>query len=755
MAETTTTIEAIKIDTAPSVKSLADLKKEIKDMKAQLLSLDKTSEEYSQLLSEIGNKQHALKEINEEVTKTNNDFGQSMSNMRGTLAGVSGAIQTVTGVLSLMGVEAGKDSKLLKIMVSAMSITAGIQAVDAGVKSMRALTVSIKAATVASGGLGKALKALAYSNPFTAILAAATAVVAIVAKISSASSEAAEKAREEMEKTDERMRGIADRMKTYFSDTFDTTVQTTVDDMEGWLKAEDKLFEEQMKNAQQTGAMVMQQTQGLLEMSISSFKSQRKLALESNPAWDYTKEGTAAFKKYYADIMELAKVKFREIRFETGEEAAKLRQQYVDEYNKAEKALQDVDKQAAEYNKKQADAARNAKAARERAAKERADQLKRQAENERAYLAKEIAMVKERYEEKGEGNYIPQLLALYDLQLQKEKEAIDAKVKAKEITAEQGEIDKRIAEQKHAADTQAIEDVQTLTRAKEADQQVTLLEADYQQKQYEAQKSYYAQELQWYSQLADSRTTELQAVQIESQQSEAEYQRTMSQMTDRIALLQQYLTLYAEQPDKMAEVQQEISDLQQEMTAVEQEQAKKRIDIAKKEAEAKKNINKKYLQAYQSVSGSVSSVLGSMSDSMEEGTQQWKNLKIAQAIIDTLAGSVTAFTSAMELGVPLGPIVGAAEMAAVLATGFATVAQIRSTQVNKDSAGGGSMPSITVNDQAVNALTNQASNVRLTNTDNDIIDLGEQLKQVKVVVSAREITDTQEDMKRVKVANTF
>ena len=261
--------------------------------------------------------------------------------------------------------------------------------------------------------------------------------------------------------------------------------------------------------------------------------------------------------------------------------------------------------------------------------------------------------------------------------------------------------------------------------------------------------------MQLYAQLNDAKTTELQALAIEKEQNETAFALQIQQINDRIAALQQLQTLYADQPDKVAEYAAEITDLQQEMTDVEQEQAKKRIDIAKKEAEAKKNINKKYVQAYQQVSGSVSSILGSMSDQMEEGTEQWKNLKIAQAIIDTLSGSVTAFTTAMELGVPLGPIVGAAQMAAVLATGFATVAEIRNTEVNKNSAGGATTPSISVSDQAVNALNSQASNVRLTNTQNDVIDLGETMKQVKVVVSAREITEVQDNTKKVQVANTF
>ena len=735
MAEQTTTIEAIQINTQPSVKSIRELRKELKEMQSQLLSLDKDSKEYSDLLLEIGNRQHDLKEITEEVARTNQDFGQTMSNVRGSIAGVSGAIQTVTGVLALMGVEAGKDSKLLKVMVAAMSITSGVQAVDAGVKAFRALSVTIKASTVAAGGLGKALKALAYSNPFTAILAAATAVVTVIVSIIGKTKEATAENYAQVASVDALVNSYYDlgaaagTLKGSLDWAKDTKTQKAVEKLLGKYKDFEK----------ETGA----------------------LAINNEETWKsfYTviqKSGSATEKQLI--VLAQAEYNYQKAIETTGNLRRENYATDLDFYmaqNNHEQAIQKLEaKRIAEYQKLQQERKNNAQNSKN-TSKALEAEMKRLAQNEITYLQKEIKLVKERYEEKGEGNYIPQLLALYDLQLQKEKEAIEAKVKAKEITIEQGEIDKRIAEQNYVKNTQAIDDVQKLTKAKEADKQATQQQLELNAKIYEQTKAYYEKELQLYAQLNDAKTTELQALAIEKEQNETAFALQIQQINDRIAALQQLQALYADQPDKVAEYANEITELQQEITDVEQEQAKKRIDIAKKEAETKKNINKKYVQAYQQVSGSVSSILGSMSDSMEEGTQQWKNLKIAQAIIDTLAGSVTAFTSAMELGVPLGPIVGAAEMAAVLATGFATVAQIKNTQVNKDSAGGGSMPSITVNDQAVNALTNQASNVRLTNTDNDIIDLGEQLKQVKVVVSAREITEVQDNTKKVQVANTF
>ena len=89
----------------------------------------------------------------------------------------------------------------------------------------------------------------------------------------------------------------------------------------------------------------------------------------------------------------------------------------------------------------------------------------------------------------------------------------------------------------------------------------------------------------------------------------------------------------------------------------------------------------------------VTSILGSIADAMEENTemtkeeaQKAKNLRIAGATIDMLSGAVTAYAGAQSLGVPMGPIVGAINAAAVIATGIANIAKIKSQQISTDSS---------------------------------------------------------------------
>ena len=150
-------VEILQVDTSESVKSLSSLKAEIKDLKSQLLGLEEGTEEYNKVLVECSDKMHELVEIQEQTKASSQDFGDRMSNVAGTISGLSGAVQTVTGALSIMGVEMGDDSKLMKTLVAAMSITQGVQAIDSGIKSFKALKISIQASTMAMSGLKKAL----------------------------------------------------------------------------------------------------------------------------------------------------------------------------------------------------------------------------------------------------------------------------------------------------------------------------------------------------------------------------------------------------------------------------------------------------------------------------------------------------------------------------------------------------------------------------------------------------------------------
>ena len=145
--------------------------------------------------------------------------------------------------------------------------------------------------------------------------------------------------------------------------------------------------------------------------------------------------------------------------------------------------------------------------------------------------------------------------------------------------------------------------------------------------------------------------------------------------------------------------------------------------------DAKKKQRDTWLNTMVGAAGAVSGILGSIADMYESNTEMTeaeakkaKNLRIASATIDMLQGAVTAYAGAQSLGVPMGPIVGAINAAAVVAAGIANIAKIRAIDVNKDSSGGSatatipaavSAPSVVPEFQETRTITSASEEDRL------------------------------------------
>lgn len=126
-----------------------------------------------------------------------------------------------------------------------------------------------------------------------------------------------------------------------------------------------------------------------------------------------------------------------------------------------------------------------------------------------------------------------------------------------------------------------------------------------------------------------------------------------------------------------AEVEQYIAALEDEAKA-EQIVRETEVKMAKEAAKQKMDT----MTAYAS---GVSGLTSSLADILENEGKEAKNLRIAAATIDMISGAVTAFSTAQQLGPIAGPIVGAINAAAVVASGLANIAKIRSTNVSKNS----------------------------------------------------------------------
>ena len=119
-----------------------------------------------------------------------------------------------------------------------------------------------------------------------------------------------------------------------------------------------------------------------------------------------------------------------------------------------------------------------------------------------------------------------------------------------------------------------------------------------------------------------------------------------------------------------------------------------------------------------------------------------KALQIAQAVINTLAGSVGAFLQASQTyPAPYGQIIGGVAAAAATTAGIAQIAKIKSTEY-----GGGSSASVSTPTVAATPIVDdyQPDYTRNLTTASDVETLNAGLEKANLYVKVTDINDTQE-----------
>lgn len=151
-------IEEVKIQTGESARTVKELRKELRDLKDQLLSTQQGTEEYNRIMVNAADIQHELKEQMEEINSSAMDFGQKLGNVTKTMTGISGAITTATGALSLFGIENEEaQKKITATMTSLIGITEGLSKMDDGIKAFKRLTIAVNSSSKAMGAFKTAL----------------------------------------------------------------------------------------------------------------------------------------------------------------------------------------------------------------------------------------------------------------------------------------------------------------------------------------------------------------------------------------------------------------------------------------------------------------------------------------------------------------------------------------------------------------------------------------------------------------------
>jgi hypothetical protein len=207
---------------------------------------------------------------------------------------------------------------------------------------------------------------------------------------------------------------------------------------------------------------------------------------------------------------------------------------------------------------------------------------------------------------------------------------------------------------------------------------------------------------------------------------------------------------------RQVELKQYELDTLHQLEGESNEQFRARELAADKEyRDAKRALLQESVAMYQSYSGAVTGLLGSLADMYESDTnasqrevRKAKNLRIAGATIDMLSGVVTAIAQAQQLGPIAGPIMAAINSAAVIAAGTANINKIKAQQVSTSSSGS-STPAV-VNAPAVVPSVNEVRNIT---SDREEERLNQMAGDQRVYILSSDL-EADRDQRRVQIAET-
>ena len=719
----------LTIETTKSASSMKELRQQIKQLKDELVGLDEGSQAYSDTLVVLGEKMHQFKEINEQVARTNTDFGDTIGNVSNVMAGGVAAVQGLTAGLSLLGVEMGEDDKITQTLVKSMALLQSLSSMDKAIKSFKALATVMKSNIAAAGGLSKALKALAISNPFTAILAAVVAVGAAIVKVTSLINEQRDAMTKlNMEYANGAMQDAYDELAVKLNNQIELMKINGATDYEVFLQK--KANAKQLRDDAEKNLFHYQR------LSMEGNKQERKRAEE------YVKIWTDAYnesQKAYTDLINSTPVeqaRADKAEKEAEEKKKKERQQaYRDKQAKAKEAQQKLYKQQDDAYKHELS-------------------LQKQAYNQQVA---EIESFYQRQLELAEGD--TEKIAKAEQEKQNKLYQIDSANYLKLIElAEQYRNTISSRDNKDGSQTAALdaldETIQTLTNDLDKatysyqgfirETTAAGREAQITKDALNAESNLLEQEIELtkehnerYLALIKDKYT----LQADLQAEAIRYEREMLE-TSGIGIENELENLRAQHEAKLiSEEEYQNQVLQLEKQRMEEQARLRELDVEdeKNKLERKKELNEIYKQAISGILSSISNLLSAAGEQEDISFEDQKRIKTAQALISTFEAATSAY-SAMA-GIPVvGPGLGAAAAAAAIAAGLLQVRKIQQTTKNSANAASAGTTSAVTTVQTPPQIVN-------LNEMSDNISLPDQ----RVYVVESDITDAQ---RRVNVVET-
>lgn len=168
-------VEVLNIDTSQSTSSIKALRQQLKELKDQMAGLEEGSEEFLKVAASAGEVKHQIDEIQQSVNGASADFGDMLSSATGALNGIIGGFTAAQGVMNLFGIESEATVEAMKKLQALMAIGQGIAQIDNGIKAFNKFANAIKTTEIYQKLFNKTqLQGVAITKQDTAATVAGT-----------------------------------------------------------------------------------------------------------------------------------------------------------------------------------------------------------------------------------------------------------------------------------------------------------------------------------------------------------------------------------------------------------------------------------------------------------------------------------------------------------------------------------------------------------------------------------------------------
>lgn len=128
-------------------KSSEDMRKRIRELRKEFYSLEEGTEEYNKVLAELSKLQLDYSDQTIVMRNSANDLGQRLTNLVKVSGDLMSGFSAVQGVMGLLGVESDGFERTLIKLQSAMAIVQGLEGLEGMIDHMKALRASFSGIT--------------------------------------------------------------------------------------------------------------------------------------------------------------------------------------------------------------------------------------------------------------------------------------------------------------------------------------------------------------------------------------------------------------------------------------------------------------------------------------------------------------------------------------------------------------------------------------------------------------------------------